>query len=72
MWLTLVLLAFVWPFGLCNDPDLPFNLANTASNREMCWERCFQVEDDDSERFRYVLMYCSTKVDTFFCKSREI
>jgi len=54
MWLTLVLLAFVWPFGLCNDPDLPFNLANTASNREMCWERCFQVEDDDSERFREV------------------
>lgn len=55
MWLTLVLMAFIWPFGLSNPPDLPFNLANNlVPNRELCWERCFQVEDDDTERFREI------------------
>ena len=55
MWFVLLLLALNWPVGLSNDPDLPYNSAKLSiPNRELCWERCFQVEDEDTERFREI------------------
>ena len=44
MWLYLLLLALLWPFGFSHDnqPDLPYG-SNVNPNRELCWERCFQI-----------------------------
>jgi len=55
MWLYLLLLALLWPFGFSHDnqPDLPYG-SNVNPNRELCWERCFQIEDNDLERFREI------------------
>ena len=34
--------------------SLPFDSGNRGLNPEVCWERCFQVEDTEEERFREI------------------
>ena len=55
--LTLGLLAFAKQ-GLATMEDRPLDIAFDSGTRgdhnEVCWERCFQVEDTDYERFREI------------------
>lgn len=42
---------FLLKWCLANQPDLPYD---PTDQNEVCWERCFQIEDNDLERFREV------------------
>ena len=60
MWLYLFLLALLWPFGFSHDnqPDLPYG-SNVNPNRELCWERCFQIGEN-------IIKYMKNPIDKRF------
>ena len=54
-----------------HDPgslDYPFDSGNRGVHNEVCWERCFQVEDTEAERFREIYddIYRMGKIFIFF------